>query len=81
MTIKKVELRPEGGNQYADVLYPKTSADMVVTDATNRFVTDVEKIAWSTKVKTHDLQQVHLQQVGLLLTVITFAMVQQTKWK
>ena len=29
MAIKKVELRPEGINDYGDVLYPKTSVDMV----------------------------------------------------
>jgi hypothetical protein len=29
MAIKKIIMRPEGGNDYADELHPKTSADMV----------------------------------------------------
>lgn len=31
MAIKKIEIRPKGDGTYQDVLYPKTSADMVVT--------------------------------------------------
>lgn len=40
MTIKKVEIRPPG-NSYLDILYPKTSADMVV-------ITDVGNIITAT---------------------------------
>jgi len=29
MAIKKVRIRPEGGNNYADILHPETSADIV----------------------------------------------------
>ena len=29
MAIKKIEMRPKGDGTYADVLYPKTSTDMV----------------------------------------------------
>lgn len=29
MAIKKIEIRPKGDGTYPDVLYPKTSADMV----------------------------------------------------
>lgn len=31
MAIKKIEIRPKGTGDYSDVLYPKTSADMVET--------------------------------------------------
>lgn len=30
MAIKKIRMRPEGTNDYGDVLYPETSADVVV---------------------------------------------------
>lgn len=29
MAIKKIEIRPKGDGTYPDVLYPRTSADMV----------------------------------------------------
>jgi len=32
MTIKKIEIRPKGTGDYADILYPKTSADMVIAN-------------------------------------------------
>lgn len=32
MAIKKVEIRPEGSNDYGDILYAKTSADQVIMD-------------------------------------------------
>lgn len=32
MAIKKVEIRPEGINDYADIVYPKTSADQVIAN-------------------------------------------------
>lgn len=32
MAIKKIRMRPEGGNDYADVLYPETSAEQVLFD-------------------------------------------------
>lgn len=31
MAIKKIEIRPKGDGTYGDVLFPKTSADMVTT--------------------------------------------------
>lgn len=35
MAIRKIEMRPPGSGDYADILYPKTSADIVVsTDGT-----------------------------------------------
>lgn len=37
MGIKKVEIRPEGNN-YDDILYPKTSTDMVVDDLSGKTV-------------------------------------------
>ncbi len=32
MAIRKIEMRPPGTGDYADILYPKTSADIVMTD-------------------------------------------------
>jgi len=32
MTIKKIEMRPKGTGNYTDILYPKTSADMVIAN-------------------------------------------------
>lgn len=56
MAIKKIQMRPEGVNDYADVLHPETSADMV-------------KFADGSTVESHkaeDATQAHLpQNVGL----------------
>ena len=30
MAIKKIRIRPEGSNDYSDILHPETSVDMVV---------------------------------------------------
>lgn len=32
MAVKKIEIRPKGTGDYADILYPKTSADMVIAN-------------------------------------------------
>ena len=29
MSVKKIEIRPKGDGTYSDILYPKTSVDMV----------------------------------------------------
>lgn len=38
MAIKKIEIRPKGTGDYADILYPKTSTDMVVDTSTGQTV-------------------------------------------
>lgn len=38
MVIKKIEIRPKGTGDYGDTLYPKTSTDMVVDEATGQTV-------------------------------------------
>lgn len=38
MAIKKIEIRPKGTGDYADTLYPKTSTDMVIDEATGTTV-------------------------------------------
>ena len=43
MAIKKVRIRPEGGNNYADVLHPETSADIVIESEDKMFVSSAEK--------------------------------------
>lgn len=62
MAIKKIEIRPKGDGTYSDVLYPKTSADMVINETTGKtiqeelvshqadttkHVTQAEKDAWN----------------------------------
>lgn len=46
MAVQKIEIRPKGTGDYADICYPKTGADMVVVaDAGSRFTgTDVETV-------------------------------------
>lgn len=43
MAIKKIQMRPEGTNDYADVLHPETSADMVLDTATKVIMTSAER--------------------------------------
>ena len=43
MAIQKIEIRPEGVNDYGDLVYPKTSSDMVEEVTNKKFVTDAEK--------------------------------------
>lgn len=38
--IKKVQIRPEGGNDYETILYPETSADMVKIEGTSGTLRD-----------------------------------------
>lgn len=38
MANKKIEMRPKGTGDYGDVLFPKTSSDMVIDEATNKTV-------------------------------------------
>ena len=45
MAIKKVRMKPPG---YTDIVYPETSADIVIEDASHRFVTDSEKSTCNT---------------------------------
>ena len=49
MAIKKVRIRPEGGNNYADVLHPETSADVVIESENRMFVSNAEKTNWNNK--------------------------------
>lgn len=49
MAIKKVRIRPEGGNNYADVLHPETSADIVIESEDKMFVSSAEKTKWNNK--------------------------------
>jgi len=49
MAIKKVRIRPEGGNNYADVLHPETSADIVIESENKMFVSNAEKTNWNNK--------------------------------
>src|SRR5574343_1678799 len=46
MAIKKVRMKPPG---YIDIVHPETSADVVIEDASHRFVTDSEKGIWNAK--------------------------------
>jgi hypothetical protein len=48
MAIRKFTMKNRNGSVW-DELYPKTSADQVITDTSNRFVTDGDKIAWNGK--------------------------------
>ena len=43
MVVKKIEMRPEDGN-YNDILYPKTSTDMVVDDQGNTVKFSLEQL-------------------------------------
>jgi hypothetical protein len=38
MVVKKIEIKPKGDGTYSDVLYPKTSPDMVIDEATGTTV-------------------------------------------
>lgn len=51
MAIKKIEIRPKGDGTYPDVLYPKTSADMVEGLATE--IANGTKITDSTTGKKY----------------------------
>jgi hypothetical protein len=49
VAIKKIEIRPKGTGDYADILYPKTSADQVImADSTTveQFKKDIEILYW-----------------------------------
>ena len=43
MAIKKVRIRPEGENNYADIIHPETSADIVVDTPTKVVMTKEER--------------------------------------
>lgn len=43
MAVKKIKMRPEGGNDYADVLHPETTASQVIEEADKKFMTDAER--------------------------------------
>ena len=43
MAVIKITMQPEGSNDYADELHPKTSADQIVETATKKVMTDVER--------------------------------------
>lgn len=51
MAIRKVRIRPEGGNNYADVLHPETSADVVIESENKMFVSSAEKANWNNKAE------------------------------
>ena len=52
MAIKKVRIRPKGGNDYADIVHPETSADVVIESENKRFVSNAEKTNWNAKETT-----------------------------
>lgn len=43
MAVIKITMQPEGTNDYADELHPKTSADQIVETATKKVMTDAER--------------------------------------
>ena len=43
MATKKIRMRPEGINDYADVLHPETTASQVIEETNKRFLTDAER--------------------------------------
>ena len=43
MAVKKIVMRPEGTNDYADYLYPETSADQIVETTTAKVMTAAER--------------------------------------
>ncbi len=43
MAIKKIQIKPEGSNDYGDVLHPETSASCVIEETNKRFMTDAER--------------------------------------
>ena len=43
MAVKKITMRPEGTGDYADELYPKTTASQVVEETDKKFMTDAER--------------------------------------
>ena len=43
MAIKKIQMIPEGSNNYGDVLHPETSASQVVEETNKKFMTDAER--------------------------------------
>lgn len=46
MAVKKIRIRPEGANDYADILHPETSADQVIaSDGVTTFESHLAEIA------------------------------------
>jgi len=43
MAIKKIQMKPEGVNDYGDVLHPETSADMVLDTASKVLMLPAER--------------------------------------
>lgn len=43
MTVKKIRMRPEGSGDYADYLYPETSADIIIETSTKKVMTSDER--------------------------------------
>ena len=43
MAIKKIQMIPEGTNDYGDVLHPETTASQVIEETNKKFMTGVEK--------------------------------------
>lgn len=48
-TIRKIEINNKNAEGLWEILYPKTTADQVITDAENRFVSDVKIAEWDAK--------------------------------
>jgi hypothetical protein len=49
MAYKKIRIRPESTNEFADVLHPETSADMVIETTDKQFVSSTDKENWNLK--------------------------------
>lgn len=43
MAYKKIRIRPEGTNNYADILHPETTASQVIEEANKKFMTYAER--------------------------------------
>jgi hypothetical protein len=78
MAVKKIEIRPKGTGNYADVLYPKTSTDMVVDEASGKTVathmaddtahiTSTERATWNSKADgshSHNASEISVADSG-----------------
>ena len=75
MAIKKIEIRPKGDGTYGDVLFPKTSADMVTTSdgsnvqaKLNNMSTSADGIVQQIQSHINDVKNPHAvtkTQIGL----------------
>lgn len=49
MTVHLVRMRPEGDNDFNDIIHPETNADMVIQTTKRLFVSLSEKVRWNNK--------------------------------